>query len=88
MMDDDALIALMFRIDPMTKRIPPFIRRLVHDVILIEREACAKLCEENVVGLTRREGISAAILYPFYDKESGGKHEGMTYAKAIRERGE
>jgi hypothetical protein len=53
-----------------------------------EREACAKLCEENVVGLTRVEGISAAILYPFYDKESGGKHEGMTYAKAIRERGE
>ena len=44
-MTDDELIALMLSIDPMTKRIPSGVRKIVNAVILIEREECAGICD-------------------------------------------
>lgn len=50
-----------------------------------EREACAKLCEDNCAGYDYAQAEFCLTEFP---KECGGRHDGMTYAKAIRERGE
>ena len=44
-MSDEELMQLMLKIDPMTKRIPSGVRKIVDAVISIEREACAKIVE-------------------------------------------
>lgn len=51
-MTDIELWALILRIDPRAQRIPPGIRKIVDAVITIERERCAKICDDEA---TRRE---------------------------------
>ena len=46
-------------------------------------ERCAKLCEENCAGHSYGGGLNGPCLSAF-SKESGGRHDGMTYAEAIR----
>jgi hypothetical protein len=51
-----------------------------------EREACAKFCETNQVWVGRgKRGFSE---WSEEDSATGGRHQGMDYAAAIRARGE
>lgn len=51
----------------------------------IEREACAKLCEDNCAGYSYGRETQGPCLTEF-PKGGGGRHDGMTYAAAIRAR--
>jgi len=51
----------------------------------VEREECAKICEENCAGYSYGRDKQGPCLTEF-PKESGGRHDGMTYADAIRAR--
>lgn len=57
----------------------------INEAILAEREACAELCEDNCAGYDYAQAEFCLTEFP---KECGGRHDGMTYAKAIRARGE
>lgn len=52
-MDDETLLALMTKIDPMTARVPPGIRQIVDAVIAYEREACAKVAPTELIAKLR-----------------------------------
>ena len=52
---------------------------------LAEREACARLCEDNCAGYSYGRDSQGPCLTEF-PKEGGGRHDGMTYAAAIRMR--
>ena len=54
-------------------------------VVLLEREACAQLCENNCAGYSYGRHTQGSCLTEF-PKESGGRHDGVTYAEAIRNR--
>lgn len=56
-----------------------------HSVAAFEREACAKLCEDNCAGYSYGRETQGPCLTEF-PKEGGGRHDGMTYAAAIRMR--
>lgn len=58
-----------------------FARKLVE----AEREACARLCEDNCAGYSYGRESQGPCLTEF-PKEGGGRHDGMTYAAAIRMR--
>lgn len=62
---------------------PAEIVRLCNEIARIEREECAKLCEENCAGYSYGRNNQGPCLTEF-PKESGGRHDGMTYAAAIR----
>lgn len=68
---------------PQFARIERFAKRIAEH----EREECAKLCEDNCAGYQYGNGPSKPVLSPFH-KECGGRHDGMTYAIAIRSRSE
>jgi hypothetical protein len=55
-------------------------------VAAAEREACAKFCETNQVFVGK--GKRGFIDWNETDFVTGGIHQGMDYAKAIRARGE
>ena len=59
-MNDDELMRLVLEIDPTTVRIPPGVRKVVDAAIAAEREACAKVCDDeaNVANMQAREGGS------------------------------
>ena len=44
-MDDDKIMALMVKVDPMTRRIPEGIRAIAHAIEAAERERCIYWCE-------------------------------------------
>jgi len=62
-MDDETLLALMTKIDPMTARVPPGIRQIVDAVIAYEREACAKVCEGKDEGAIDGLNIGKSFAY-------------------------
>lgn len=45
-MTDDELLDLMKRFDPETVRLPPGIKEIAREIESIQREACAKVCDE------------------------------------------
>lgn len=63
---------------------PLFTLQDVQEAILAEREACAKVCEDNEVCIHLKGGKS---LHPRF-KDSGSGCDGDVYAAAIRARGE
>ena len=48
-------------------------------------EDAARFCESNCAGISYANGNQGPCLTEF-PKECGGRHDGMTYAEAIRER--
>jgi len=64
---------------------PELLAEFVEHEINAEREACANLCEENCAGWVYLNGKQGPCLTEF-PKDAGGRHDGMAYADAIRER--
>ena len=44
-MTDDELLVLMKRVDPQAVRLPPGIKAIAAEIEAVEREACAKVCD-------------------------------------------
>lgn len=60
-----------------------FANRIAALVAAAERERIAQLCENNCAGISYDRNNQGPCLTTF-DKECGGRHDGMTYAAAIR----
>lgn len=69
----------------LTELIESHVRQQFADAIAAEREACAKLCEENTVVTQLRGGRK--LLEPRY-RDDGHRCDGDAYAEAIRSRGQ
>jgi len=62
---------------------PEYLYLFAEAIAAAERERCAKVCEENCAGYNYDRGNQGPCLTEFV-KECGGRHDGMTYAAAIR----
>ncbi len=70
----------------MVSPLPPLLKAFEALVRADEREACAKFCETNQVWVGQgKRGFSE---WGEEDFVTGGRHQGMDYAAAIRARGQ